>query len=390
MSDSSRHNLSYIAEGTYGTTPATPLFKRLRHTAVTLGLAKSTLISEELRADRQITDYNHGLKSIGGDITSEISYATLDDLFEATLCGTWAVKTAPYSATDISAAAADNSVNSAGGTFPTTIEVGDRLTISGFTGTAGNNQIGTVVTATASKIVLVTVTPLVNDAAGESVTLTVNSQRLKAGTTRRSFSVMREFADQSATKFHIFTGCEFSKLATTIAVDAIVKVVFTLMGKSSTAPGDEPGTTTYTAANTNPTMNSLGGSLKEGGSASTIVTELQLTLENGLEPKPNIGDDEVQQRASIGRSNLSGQLTAYFEDVAILNKFRDGTESSLDFVLADSVGNSYRIVMPRVKYNGGQPDTQGQGAITLSMPFQALLDSVTSTQVYIDRHPLAA
>lgn len=395
MSDSSRHNLSYIVESVFGTTPTNPLMKRLRHVACSLGLSKTTLISEELRSDRQITDYNHGMKQTGGDITAELTYATLDDLLEATLCGTWTVKAPPMTADTISAAAADNSINDSGNGFVTAfpgLEVGDRLSIAGFTGTAGNNQTATVVSIAAGKIVLTTGTPLVNDAAGESVTITPLSYRLKAGTTRRSFSFMREFADQGSNQFHVFSGSELSKFTTTIGVDQIIRFVFSILGKQDAAPGSEPASTTYTAANTNPTMNSLSGTLKEGGSTSAIVTELQLTLENGLEPKPNIGNDTVQTKASIGRSNLSGQLTGYFEDATLLNKFRNGTESSLNLTIADSatpLARQYVVGLPRVKYNGGQPDTAGQGAITLACPFQALLDATTGTQIWIDRHPIS-
>lgn len=395
MSDSSRHNISYIIESVYGTTPATPEFTRLRHNACTLGLTKGTIMSEELRGDRQITDYNHGLKQTGGDITSELSYGTLDDLLEAVLGGTWASKSGtPYAVMTISALASDNSINDSADGFLTGLpglEVGDRLTIAGFTGTAGNNQIGTVVSIAAGKIVLTTATPLVDDAEGEEVTVTVNSSRLKAGVVRRSFSFMREFSDQSAgTRFHLFNGSELAQLSTTFGVDDIVTMVFGILGKDNPVPGAEPDDTTYIAQNTNPTMNALGGTLSEGGVVSSIVTEIQMTLENGLEAKPNIGNDTVQRAASIGRSNLSGQLTGYFEDAVLLAKFQSGAESALSLTLADSLGNRYVIGMPRVKYNGGQPDTSGQGAITLAMPFQALLDSVTGTQIYIDRHPLAA
>lgn len=55
--------------------------------------------------------------------------------------------------------------------------------------------------------------------------------------------------------------------------------------------------------------------------------------------------------------------------------------------MPDGAGNNLKVILPRIKYNGGQPDVQGEGPITLSMPFQALLDSTTNTNIIIERTP---
>lgn len=77
--------------------------------------------------------------------------------------------------TGISALAVDNSLNIAGGFTAAGFDsssVGEGLKISGFTGTVGNNtDLATIVSVSDTKIVVSGVS-LVNDAAGESVTLT--------------------------------------------------------------------------------------------------------------------------------------------------------------------------------------------------------------------------
>lgn len=86
----SRHEVSYVAETIFGTTPATPTMKRFRATpGVTLGLRKDTLNSEELRADAEITDQRHGNRRVDGDLTFQLSYGAFDDWLEALLGGTW-------------------------------------------------------------------------------------------------------------------------------------------------------------------------------------------------------------------------------------------------------------------------------------------------------------
>jgi hypothetical protein len=78
-----------------------------------------------------------------------------------------------YTAGTISAAASDNSLNDSAASFPAWLLPGLRINIAAFTGDTDNNHdSATVVSATTAKVVLGADTPLVDDAAGESVTIT--------------------------------------------------------------------------------------------------------------------------------------------------------------------------------------------------------------------------
>lgn len=387
--DSSQHAMSQIVEETYGTTPASPAFKLIRNKGTTLALAKGSMVSEELRADRQISDMRHGNKQTGGEITGELSYSTYDEFLEACLCGTWAVKAAPYTASTISAAASDNSINDSAAGLPV-LAAGDKVTITGFTGTVGNNAVkAVVVTSTASKMVLTTSVALVDDAAGEAVTVTTLTYKLKPGATRRSFSILRDFSDAGTgnNRYHLYVGQEISTLKMTIGVEALIQLAFGLMGKNQATPSDDaPASSTFVDANTNAVMDSFTGSLLEGGTQIATVTELSFTLENGMAPKFVVFQDTMN-RPSLGSSNLTGNMTAYAESAVLLKKFINQTESSMVFMLGDGAGNKYRFTFPRVKYTGGQMDTAGKGPIMIPMPFQALLDSTAGvvTNLIIER-----
>lgn len=82
--------LAYVAEVTYGVTPVNPAFKIINPTSHSLGLEKEGFQSETIRSDRQITDFRHGVRSVAGDIGTEFRGASLDDLLEAVMMGTWA------------------------------------------------------------------------------------------------------------------------------------------------------------------------------------------------------------------------------------------------------------------------------------------------------------
>ena len=132
-------------------------------------------------------------------------------------------------------------------------------------------------------------------------------------------------------------------------------------------------------------FNGFTGSVKVDGSVISIITELTLTLENGLEPRNVVGSD-LTEYPTIGRSTLTGQATMYFENAQQVEKFINETESSLEFELNDGT-NKYEFLIPRITYTGGaNPDVSGAGAITLAVPFQALVDDTTVlSNIQIDR-----
>ncbi len=309
MANGSRHSMRYVAETVYGQTPATPAFKMIRHTGTTLGLSKESLQSEELRDDRQISDFRHGAYQVGGDINIELSYGSFDDLLEAVMLGTW-----------------------------------------------------------------------------EADSPSVGIDRLKAGVTRRSFTIERFFGDIASIDkpYHRFTGVELNTLSLAINANAMITGSFGVLGQNmSTGTAIITGAT-YAAATTTSPLDSFTGTLQEAGTPIAVITEISLSLENALEARFVVGSKQ-SIRPSIGRSNVTGQVTAYFENSALLDKFINETESSIVFELPDGAGNKYTFTLPRIKYTGGQPDVDGEGPITLAMPFQALLDSTTGTNLMIDR-----
>ena len=76
--DSSRTQLRYIEETTWGTTPASPTFANFRATGETMGLSKSTTQSAEIRSDRQVSDLIATSFSAGGGFGFELSQDTYD------------------------------------------------------------------------------------------------------------------------------------------------------------------------------------------------------------------------------------------------------------------------------------------------------------------------
>jgi hypothetical protein len=200
---------------------------------------------------------------------------------------------------------------------------------------------------------------------------------LKAGVTRRSFTLERHFADITDFPYLRFTGCEIDKLTLTVANNAIVKGAFGFLGRNGVPAAAAIAGSSEVDPTTSNVFNSFTGTIEEGGSTIAVVTEMQISIENGMAPRYIVGS-KYSLRPSIGYFNVSGTATMWFDNCTMLNKFLNETESSLDFTLLDPDGNSLEFNIPRILYTGAPPDVKGIGPITLAMPFQALLDTTTT------------
>jgi len=90
MSDSNRVGLRYIEETTWNSLPGTPTMQALRLTSDSIIPAIDTIISEELRSDRMVSDLIQISRSNTGGFDFELSAISFDDLFEGALFSSWA------------------------------------------------------------------------------------------------------------------------------------------------------------------------------------------------------------------------------------------------------------------------------------------------------------
>ena len=296
----SKHTLYYVAESTYGTTPATPTWKPMCITGVSIGMTRDTIESGCLSADRQLKDVRNGNKQVGGNVEGEFTYGVHDDFMEAALMGTW------------------------------TADV------------------------------------------------------LKAGVVRRSFTVERGFTGIDTPEYHRSTGVVLSGFELSVSPNAYATMNYTTLGKGLTVNTAQVAGSTYSAASTNIPFDSFTGSITEGGSPVAVVTQLDLSLDNGMEPTFVVFDSETLLPTD-GKSRVTGTLTAYYEDSALYTKFINGTFSAIVFTLTDPDGNDYEFNLPNIKYTGGNPDVSGEGPVTLALEFSAIYDGTELSQIVITR-----
>ncbi len=206
---------------------------------------------------------------------------------------------------------------------------------------------------------------------------------LKAGVAMRSFTIERAFTDIG--QYQVFTGCHVNEMNLSIKPNAIVTGSFALVGKGSrllTTPLDaEPA-----PSPAHPPMDAVSGALKEGGLTVGYVTGVDLTFSNGIDPKYILGS--LDAGAFIpGKSNVTGKISVFFEGPDMMRKFLDEELSSLEISLGNGLSGSYRLLLPRIRYSGSDNAVKGDDAILLDMPFQAILDPVSGTNIQLTRIP---
>ena len=385
MGSGSARSLRYVEEVVFGETPASPDMLPIRNTGGEgIQLNRSTLESAEYRSDRAIPGLRLGNVQVGLNVPFEFSFQSFDDLLKAALGGNWA---AAYSLTGLTVdvdAVAKAFTRSAGSWITDGVKVGDRVTFSGFLDPENND---TFLVSAVAELVLTceTATGLVNVTADGPIAVSTNREILLCGVGLPSFTIEEAFTDIGV--YQAARGMMVNSMSLTIQPDSIITGSFALIGKAADAPAAATIANTVAAANTNDVFAAHQGSIKEDGADIAIATAISLSLENGLEAKFPVFTNEAR-RIGEGRTRVTGEVSVFFEDKTLLEKYVNETESSLEFQVIDPVGNDYLFVFPRVKFSS-EGKTMSENDVTQRLGYQALHDETAGTTMQIERRSVA-
>ncbi|WP_316172412.1 phage tail tube protein [Bradyrhizobium sp. SZCCHNRI2049] len=152
LQTTNRVALAKVRETTFGVTPANPAFKAIRQTSSGLNANPKTVITQEIRPDRQVTDLILVGQEAGGSVGGEVAFSVVDDDLEEALQGTWSNNpsiTVLTSDTEISDLTTTTATVAAGGDA---FKAGMLTQLTGFP-TAANNKLARVASSTGTSIV---------------------------------------------------------------------------------------------------------------------------------------------------------------------------------------------------------------------------------------------
>ncbi len=210
---------------------------------------------------------------------------------------------------------------------------------------------------------------------------------MQIGSERQSYTIVQDFgADlNGGDDAHVYTGCEFNNFSMSIPADGLIECSVGIVGATmttETAGNDadpDDGGTNYVEAND--PFHSSDATITSS-EAAAILTDLSLSVENGIETTNAVGE-VIPIQGGIGKCRVSGSLTAHFTTPALLEKFINNDSSTLTISFgSNTTGISF--TMAKIIYTTGAVEVGGEGLLSVAMDFVAVAASATQSALVID------
>jgi len=364
MSDANRTQIAYVEESTIGTFPGTATMTKLRFTDESLNYNIEGITTNEIRSDRQPTDFIQTGRESSGGVNFELSFGAFDDMFEGALFSDW-VGVGTGTTMTITAAAGNYNftLNATANTIALGASVshailsGQWIELIGSTADDGYHFVTNVATNT------LTVQSITTGEALSATTVMIKGMRLRNGTTEHGYSIERALEDKG--DYFGFKGMRVNTMTITATASSILTGAFEFMGEEAIAATATMSGGAYAEAAAYDVMNAVSnvGEIMEGSSMAALtgqyIQELTFTVNNNLRGVPAIG---YAYNVDVGAGSLeiNGTMNLYYEDLTIYNKFVNSTTSGLSFKTEDPSGNAYIFTFPRVRYSGDTINASGK------------------------------
>jgi len=388
FADANRTAVRYIEESTWGVPPTGPAMQDLNFTSESLNGTFDSVTSDTIRSDRNVSDITQVGGGAGGDINFELRYAEMDRLIEGAMLSQWVT-------TRVSAAIASCVVSASrikcDSSAMNNVVVDQHLRV---TASVAGNNLDVRVTGV-STVGANTTLDVVNASSGAAVSFTseifsagagvVQGKVIRNGTTNKSYTIEKEFADVSS--LHQFDGMRVGSMSLSFESQSILTGSFSFNGQGVTLASTTIASTTA-AVISNPVMNASGnvGDVWEGSNIAGGVCfqSFSIDLTNNNREQPKVGQSELAGIAA-GRCEVTGSMTAYFENNSLVSKFVNDTNSSFRTKVTDSDGNSYLFTVPNTKYTEATIEAGGANSdVVQDLTYGAIVDAGGTYAIQID------
>lgn len=372
--------VAYKKETTFGVIAGPAGAQAMRRTSVDIGLKKDTYGSAEIRSDLQKADFRHGVRRVAGKISCDLSPKTTAD-FLGSFCKRLFTAGPSVAGASITIAGSNpyTLTRAAGSWLTDSIKVGHvgRLTAGSFNVANSNkNLFVTGVTALVLTVTVLNGSALVAEGPIASATFAVTGKQTfipTSGHLEESYTFEQWFPETPSSE--AFTGCKINGFTANLPPTGVATIDFDVMGKdiatqaSQYFTGATPATTTGSLA-------AVNGIIRAAGSVVGIITGMTIQGNANYTGDPVVGSNTIPQLFA-GMVEISGQLTGYFDSVALRDAFLNETEIDVAGVFTSdnsAAADFLSFVMPRIKL-GDHAKSDGQGAVVATMPYTALLNT---------------
>lgn len=207
--------------------------------------------------------------------------------------------------------------------------------------------------------------------------------------TPQSFTMETGFLDVD--KHFIQNGMRIGTFSLDVSSGAIVTGTMAMQGKETAvllterlgaAPYDILASTATEVMNA---TTNVGNLTKNGAVLTTAVQSLTLEGDATLRNQNAVGS-KFPRGIGTGRFNLTGTITAYFEDLTLYNDFLQHNTVAIGWDFTDQDGNTYYYTLPAIKITSDpvQPDGIDSDVVE-QIEWSALRDSATQCMLQVDR-----
>lgn len=364
----------------------------LRRVSSSLSLSKDTYESAEVRSDRQIADFRHGVRRVQGNISGELSPLTYGDFLEAACRGTWAAAVTGDES-DYTSVTADNATSNftfaAGDPIGDGFRVGMVVRFADLSVAANNGKNFVILAMSGTNGRSWTVYPAPTDNTSDSAfDVTSAGQRLivpSTGFVSRKFLV--EIFNEDIDVARLFSECRVGGFNVQLPASGMGTIDFDLMGRNMTVveSGAAPFFGSPSAETTTGVVAAVNGLLRVSGETVAVITGLNIQLQLSPSGDPVVGSNLVPE-IFLGRAMVSGQMTAFFENPDLIEDFINESEIEVLAYLTTSSADAspaMTFYLPRVKLGGAEVETSGEAGQGITLPFTALKSTATEASTGI-------
>lgn len=210
-----------------------------------------------------------------------------------------------------------------------------------------------------------------------TVTSGVYQHVFKPGNTQPSVSLERKLSNGD---YYVDRGCKVSSLGFNFGGDGELVANVGILGcseiVSDSALDDSPTAITLDR------VNNFQAALKEGGSNIAIATEMGLNINFGLDENGYaIGGGGQRTRINEGLIEVSGSLTAFYDDDTLIAKAIAATETSLQVKLTKGTA-SLTIDIPELLFARKSPTVENATGVMQTLNYNGYYkDNANNTAI---------
>ena len=369
--------VAYKKESTFGTLAAATGAQTVRRVTSNFNLTKETYQSEEIRQDYQVTDFRHGVRSVEGNISGELSCGTYSDFMASAVSRNFtAITPSALGSTTIATVAATYTVTRTTGSYLTDgLRVGNVIRLTGFNvNNTAKNLLVITLTATVATVIVLNGTALTPETVASAGTYAATGKTTYApsiGHTDDSYTIEQFYSDISQSE--VTTGNKVNTMGLALPATGLVTADFGFMGQDLKQTGAVAYFTNPTVQGATGIFAAVNGALIANGAVIALVTGLNININRNMTSEAVVGSS-IKPEIYEGRISVDGDFSTLFQDRTFSDYFNNETEVSLVCAVTENntaTANFMTFTLPRIKLSTDTKD-DGEKGIVSQNSFQAL------------------